>query len=126
MKKYILPGEKITSLERFYEILGEVINGPEGYFGDNLDALIDCLRGGFGTPYEFIIIWKNSKISRSNLGYSETIDQLNKRLEHCHPSNRKIIQDEIKEAKKQKGKTVFDWLIEIFDDAPNVFLELEF
>lgn len=28
--------------------IGEAINGPGGYFGWNLDALHDCLRGGFG------------------------------------------------------------------------------
>ena len=45
------------------------VNGPDGYFGNDLDALTDCLRGGFGTPedepYEFD--WQHSDLSRRHL-----------------------------------------------------------
>ena len=42
--------EKSRSANDFYREIGSAVNGPGGYFGRNLDALADCLRGGFGTP----------------------------------------------------------------------------
>ena len=67
---YRLDGRKIQSASDFYREIGAAVNGPGGYFGRNLDALADCLRGGFGTPdsrpYEFE--WQHSALSRQQLG----------------------------------------------------------
>jgi RNAse (barnase) inhibitor barstar len=64
-----IDGRKIDSAKDFYREIGRSVNGPDGYFGENLDALADCLRGGFGTPddcpYEFE--WKHSDLSRRRL-----------------------------------------------------------
>lgn len=64
-----IDGRKIKSTKDFYREVGFAVNGPGGYFGRNLDALADCLRGGFGTPedraYEFE--WEHSAISRRHL-----------------------------------------------------------
>lgn len=66
---YRLDGRKIKSPSDFYREIGSSVNGEGGYFGRNLDALADCLRGGFGTPvkqrYEFE--WLHSAISRRYL-----------------------------------------------------------
>ena len=66
---YRLDGRKIKSTKDFYREIGSSVNGPGGYFGRNLDALADCLRGGFGTPeqrpYEFE--WQHSALSRRYL-----------------------------------------------------------
>jgi RNAse (barnase) inhibitor barstar len=43
-----LDGTWINDIPSFYLSLGEAINGPNGYFGAGLDALPDCLNGGFG------------------------------------------------------------------------------
>jgi len=43
-----LDGAWITDVPSFWLSLGEAINGPYGYFGWNLAALNDCLRGRFG------------------------------------------------------------------------------
>lgn len=63
---YRVDGRKIRSANDFYREVGASVNGPGGYFGRNLDALADCLRGGFGTPddrpYEFE--WQHSAQSR--------------------------------------------------------------
>lgn len=60
-----IDGRKIRSPKDFYREIGSSVNGPGGYFGRNLDALADCLRGGFGTPedrpYEFE--WQHSALS---------------------------------------------------------------
>lgn len=64
-----IEGRKIKSVKDFYREIGRAVNGPGGYFGKNLDALADCLRGGFGTPedrpYEFE--WQHSDVSRRRL-----------------------------------------------------------
>ena len=61
----------------------------------------------------YIIIWKNSHLSKQFLGYEETVKQLNKRLKNCHPDNIFSIQRQIDAAREQIGPTVFDWLIEV-------------
>lgn len=66
---YRIDGRKIKSPRDFYRVIGRAVNGRGGYFGRNLDALADCLRGGFGTPddrpYEFE--WLHSDLSRHRL-----------------------------------------------------------
>jgi RNAse (barnase) inhibitor barstar len=66
---YRIDGRKIKSPSDFYREIGSAVNGAGGYFGRNLDALADCLRGGFGTPdkrpYEFE--WQNSALSQRHL-----------------------------------------------------------
>jgi RNAse (barnase) inhibitor barstar len=82
-----IDGRRIKSVKDFYREIGRSVNGPGGYFGNNLDALTDCLRGGFGTPedrpYEFE--WQHSELSRRRL--------------------------------KDVGHTFFDAVVEAFDDA---------
>lgn len=122
----VIPGNRICSLEDFYTVMGEVIKGPGGYFGRNLDSLRDCLAGGFGTPNEdYLIRWIESASSRDSLGYAETIRQLRARLPRCHPSNRAEIEGDIARAERGEGPTVFDWLVEIIRESPHVDLLLE-
>ncbi|MFE0701069.1 barstar family protein [Streptomyces sp. NPDC058872] len=45
---FTLGGRHIVDRDAFYCAIGEVVNGPGGYFGWNPDALDDCLRGGWG------------------------------------------------------------------------------
>lgn len=122
---YELPGAEIASLEAFWVVIGEVINGPGGYFGWNLDAFRDCLRGGFGTPdIGFTLCWLDSEKSRVALGYTEAVRQLTARLGICHPSARAQVTWEIREAEQGRGLTVFDWLVGIIAAEPTVTLEL--
>jgi RNAse (barnase) inhibitor barstar len=64
-----IDGRKIRSANDFYREIGSSVNGPGGYFGRNLDALADCLRGGFGTPEHrlFEFEWQHSAASRQYL-----------------------------------------------------------
>ncbi|MET8026531.1 barstar family protein [Streptomyces avermitilis] len=57
---YELDGRHITDESSFYCSLGESINGPGGYFGWNLSALNDCLRGGWGASTPFTLNWHHS------------------------------------------------------------------
>ena len=67
--KFRIDGRKIKSVNDFYREIGRSVNGPGGYFGRNLDALADCLRGGFGTPENrpFEFEWEHSAFSRRYL-----------------------------------------------------------
>lgn len=115
-KEYVLDGTKITSLENFYEEIGGTLI-PGVWWGENLDAFNDILRGGFGTPDEgFVIRWKDSEVSRANLSYAETTRQLEKRLERCHPTNREVVRADLLRAQHGEGPTVFDWVVDIMRD----------
>lgn len=50
MKTYQIDGARVGSKADFFTEIGRAVNGEGGYFGKNLDALADCLRGGVGTP----------------------------------------------------------------------------
>lgn len=68
-------------------VIGEAINGPGGCFGRNLDALADCLSGGFGRPDDddCVVEWRDHQVSREHLGHPETVRQLEIRMSRCHP-----------------------------------------
>jgi RNAse (barnase) inhibitor barstar len=115
---YVLDGTQISTLEDFWRVIGESINGPGGYFGRNFDAFADCLRGGFGTPEvdDYVIEWRDHKVSREYLGYAETARQLEIRLSRCHFTNRPAVSAELAAAREGHGATVFDWLVEIIEE----------
>ncbi len=117
MKKiYEIDGKDFVNLEDFFQIISHTLI-PGAFWGKNLDAFNDILRGGFGTPDEgFIIRWNNSELSREKLGYTETLKWLKQKLEHCHPANREFVKQEILEAENQQGQTLFDILVEIIKD----------
>lgn len=114
--QYVIDGAVTRTLEGFYAAVGEAVNGPGGYFGTNLDALSDCLTGGFGTPEDddFAFIWVNADEAREHLGYMETARQLTLRLARCHPSNRGRVARDLSNAEAGVGPTVYDWLIDLF------------
>ncbi|MEU0544614.1 barstar family protein [Nocardia sp. NPDC005978] len=60
---YTLVGDAVTDIDGFYCALGEAINGPGGYFGWNLDALADCLCGGFGATWPFTLRWTRFEVA---------------------------------------------------------------
>lgn len=120
---YVLDGKRIQTLEDFWRVMGEAVNGPGGYFGRGLDSFNDCLGGGFGTPDNggFEVEWRYHAHSRQALGYVETDRQLERRLLRCHPTNRSSVARELDAARAGQGPTVFDWLVTIFEnEAPGV------
>ncbi|OZG69916.1 hypothetical protein BTA51_28695 [Hahella sp. CCB-MM4] len=110
---YEIDGSRFSTLEGFFEEISSVLI-PGADWGKNLDAFNDILRGGFGTPERgYVLKWKSSALSRDRLGYPETVRQLERRLQYCHPSNRTYVSEDLAKAKNCIGPTVFDWLIEI-------------
>jgi RNAse (barnase) inhibitor barstar len=110
--KFILDGYDFKTLEEFYDEISSILSLPS-WWGRNLDALNDVLRSDFMPEQGYVIIWKNSHLSKQFLGYEETVRQLTKRLERGHPNNLLFIQKQIDEAMQQIGPTVFDWVVEI-------------
>ncbi|MGM9383125.1 barstar family protein [Streptomyces antibioticus] len=64
---FTLDGRHITDEDSFYCAIGEAVNGPGGYFGWNLAALDDCLRGGWGATAPFTLRWDSSAKTRAQL-----------------------------------------------------------
>ncbi|OAR26581.1 barnase inhibitor [Streptomyces sp. ERV7] len=114
---YVIDGKQTPTLEDFWRVIGEAVNGPGGYFGKNLDAFNDCLRGGFGTPEDgdFHFEWHDHAYAREALGHAETARQLETVLTRCHFTNRERVAAELAAAKVGRGPTVFDWLVEVFE-----------
>lgn len=114
---YVIDGSRIGNLDDFWDVVGREM-GVDGYFGRNLDAFADCLRGGYGTPEDgdYVIEWRDHEVSRHNLGYPETVRRLELRLTRCHPANREHVGAELAAAREGKGPTVFDWLVRIIEE----------
>jgi RNAse (barnase) inhibitor barstar len=115
-KVYEIDGNSFDDLEGFLDVIGRILI-PGCYWGRNLNAFNDILRGGFGTPEEgFVLRWRNSDVSREKLGFPETLKSLNRQLLNCHPSSLLTVQREISDAQLGLGKTLFDTIIDIIRD----------
>lgn len=64
-----MDGRCITDEPSLYPALGEAVNGPGGYFGGCLDALVDCLRGNFGPTSPATVRWRNAPIAHEHLSH---------------------------------------------------------
>ncbi|MGA5559603.1 barstar family protein [Streptomyces platensis] len=64
---FTLDSRQVSDIDSFFCALGEAVNGPGGYFGWNLDALNDCLRGGWGAATPFTLHWRSSAEARARL-----------------------------------------------------------
>jgi len=108
-----IDGLEFSTLEGFFDHVSSRII-PGAIWGRNLDAFNDILRGGFGTPEGgFVLCWNNHEISKARLGYEETVRQLRRRLERCHPDNAASVANDLAAAVRREGPTAFDWLVEI-------------
>ncbi|WP_126424888.1 barstar family protein [Brevibacillus marinus] len=65
MRTVTLDGRQFDNLEQFHRLLRDKLNLPD-YYGNNLDALWDCLTGWVEMP--LTIEWLNFQISEAKLG----------------------------------------------------------
>jgi RNAse (barnase) inhibitor barstar len=122
---YEIDGSDSSTLEEFAAAFTDRLRLETDWRG-NLDAFNDILHGGFGTPDEgFILVWRNSELSRKRLGYPETIKWLEERIRNCHPSNVEDFKQRLNLAHQHKGKTIFDMLVEIITDEDHQDIELK-
>jgi len=123
--EYVLDGERFDTLEEFYTEVGRVFVGGKPW-GENLNALNDLLQGGFGPiSDEFRLVWRHAERSRKQLGYTETVRQLTSQLRDCHPTALIKTAWALRAALRGQGPTVFDWLVALIGEHPNVELFLE-
>jgi hypothetical protein len=69
---YELDGRYITDEAGLYLALGEAVNGPGGYFGGCLDALVDCLLGTFGYTATATMLWRHAATACEHLSQALT------------------------------------------------------
>lgn len=76
-REFQLDGARAVDRAGLYAALGEAVNGPGGYYGRNLDALADCLRGGFGPVPPFTLVWHRAEVARHSPalppGYADAV-----------------------------------------------------
>lgn len=117
---FVIDGARFDDLEGFWDEVERVLI-PGAKWGRNLDALADVLGGGFGTPAGgFVVRWVNAGRSRELLGFTETARWLDQRLSEVHASNRAEFARRLEHARKQRGETMFEALIDIFRTASGV------
>ena len=124
---YEIDGANSSTLEEFADHFTRQLNLQTNWRG-NLDALNDILHGGFGTPENgFVLVWKNSALSKQRLGYPETVRWLHERIPRCHPSNVNPLRQRLALADKHEGETLFDTLVKIItaEDHADIELRLE-
>lgn len=122
--EYVLDGERFDTLEEFYtEVARVFINGET--WGENLNTLKILLHGGIRQiPKEFRLIWRHAKRSREQLGYAETVQQLQLQLRDCHPTVLIKTAWALRAALRGQGPTVFDWIVASIEEHPNIELLL--
>lgn len=62
-----IDGANFATLEEFFDEVEKQLIGP-GFWGRNLNAFNDILRGRLGAPVGgFVLVWKNAELSRLRL-----------------------------------------------------------
>lgn len=65
MNEKILDGNKINCIEEFHKEIASILSFPD-FYGNNLDALWDCLTGHIDTNFK--LVWINHLRNKYNLG----------------------------------------------------------
>jgi RNAse (barnase) inhibitor barstar len=128
MRTIEINGNKFSNLSEFYdEIERKMTNGLDWKIGRNLDAFDDVLSGGFGihdVNESYQLNWKNTKKSKSDLGWTQTIDFIEKKIKTCHPTNIEFIKKDLEDAKNGIGETLFELIIGIIKEHKQIELKL--
>lgn len=106
----VLDGSRVQSLDDVFDEVSQVAGAAYGG-GRNLDALDEWFRAGSQPPQ---VRWREVERLRAALGYAETVRQLERQLATCHPSHRDSLLQELDDARRGVGPTVFDWLRDLF------------
>ncbi|NLM57710.1 MAG: barnase inhibitor [Clostridium sp.] len=65
MNVVFLEGKELTSKAKTHKVLKEKLELPD-YYGENLNALWDCLTGWVSLPLK--VVWNDFNISKKQLG----------------------------------------------------------
>jgi hypothetical protein len=111
---YEIDGRRFSTLEGFFEEIDRVLI-KEAFWGHNLNAFNDILRGGFGTPEGgFTLVWSHHEVSRERLGHAETARGWEQGLAAAtDPDWRRRMGHALRLARAGAGPTIFDDLVRI-------------
>jgi hypothetical protein len=108
-----IDGANFWTLDGFYDEIQKKLLTPGVFWGRNLNAFNDILRGGFGTPEDgFVLRWRHSDLSRRRLA-DDTARWLEGMLAGCHPTQRRKVADRLAAVRNGQGENLFDTLVEI-------------
>ncbi len=116
-KTLTIVGKDIHNISSFYAEINRVFMSEENWkLGENLDALDDMLRGGYGAirGYPCVkLVWKDIGVARSSLGLEATRTYLRAKLERPDLYNVDWINDQISALEAGTGQTYFEIILEI-------------
>jgi len=111
-------GSRFQDLNGFYDEASRILLAPGTFWGRNLDAFADILHGGFPGPLmdgQVILVWERSDKSALDLGYPATVAWLEGRLPRVHPTGRASWVLRLEEARRSRGPTLFDQLVQVIE-----------
>jgi hypothetical protein len=95
-----------------------------GYWKGNLDAFNDMLDWpNEGEPY--ILVWEEQEAARRQLAHPAMAGWLRDKLGQCRPGYGQAWRKELADAERGWGRTLFDWVVEIIREHPQIELRLE-
>jgi hypothetical protein len=127
-----IDGGQIVDKQDFFDQVAIALEWMNPSRVTNFDAFSDILGGwspqsyvpvGAPEPQTVAFVLTGSEKARATLGYAATLAWLRDKLLRCHPSNMGLVLEEIDNAQRGEGPTVFDIFVEIFDEC-SIPLEL--
>jgi len=119
-----IDGNNFTTLLGFYDEVGRVVFSGHPW-DRTLEAFAVTLDDLLAEHGPMTVVWKNSQKSRNDLGYPETVRQLEEKLSHAPSDLRQEILFELENAHRLEGDTVYSWIVDIVGERPGITLVLE-
>jgi hypothetical protein len=97
----------------------------EGYWDGNLDVFNDIIDWpNDGEPYA--LVWSDAAAAREHLGHQALAGWLRDHLALCIPGAPAWHEwkRELEVAERGRGRTLFDWLVAMIQDHPQIELRL--
>lgn len=107
-----LDGSSVHDFKTFIEEFNRVYSRFDVCWDGHLDAFNDYLAW---PDEKYVLVWKQSELSRSGLGYGEMVRWLEETLQHCHPSSVSHMRERLEAAQLGVGQTMFDLIVEIIE-----------
>lgn len=122
-----IDGTQFSTLDEFYDVVGQKLAGSNQPGRGNLDWFHDILYWPYAEHgARYTLVWRNSAESRKRLGHEETVRVLVSRNVEQFPYGDGKAVSNLSNARRGVGPTVFDWLLEIIEDNQEyVELKLE-
>jgi|TARA_B110000116_G_scaffold265676_1_gene275211 RNAse (barnase) inhibitor barstar len=128
MRTIEINGNNFSNLSEFYdEVESKMTSGLNWKIGRNLNAFDDVLSGGFGVhdvDEKYQLNWKNVEKSKSELGWTQTIEFIENKLKTCHPTNIEFVKKDLEDAKNGTGETLWELIIGIIKEHNQIELKL--